>query len=116
MLSSKPDLWLASLIHCWALLLLAALLGGCAPKHNLKLPGFEFSAPRGGADAPFLAGAAKTELTPAPGFPNAGHGPPAAIARGYWSRLYARAIYLRDSSGTPLVLVSCDLYAVSHGL
>jgi hypothetical protein len=55
-------------------------------------------------------------LTAPPGFPNAGHGPPAAIARGYSSRLYARAFYFRDTHGTPLVLVSCDLFAMSGGL
>lgn len=46
----------------------------------------------------------------------AGHSLIGQIARGYWSRLYARAIYLEDAGGQGLALVQCDLWAISGGL
>ena len=45
-----------------------------------------------------------------------GAGPAGRFGRGYWTRLYARAFYFRDVNGRSLVLVSCDLAAVSGGL
>jgi neutral ceramidase len=66
--------------------------------------------------AHFRAGVGKTDLTPPPGFPTGGHGPAGAIARGYWSRLYARAFYFQDSTGRQLVLVSCDLFTIPGAL
>jgi neutral ceramidase len=97
------------------IILLAAALPGCVPNHKLRLAGFKVSATPVPSTA-FWAGADREELTPPPGFPNAGHGPPAATARGYWSRLYARAFYFRDPHGNVAVLVSCDLWAMSAGL
>jgi neutral ceramidase len=38
------------------------------------------------------------------------------FARGYWSRLFARAIYIEDPQGRGLVLVACDLWSISEGL
>jgi len=64
----------------------------------------------------FRAGAAKVDLTPLPGYPMGGHGPAGKVARGYWTRLYARAFYLEDAEGHPLVLVSCDLWSIPGGL
>lgn len=96
------------------LLLAAAALCGCA-NYRFPLPAVTLAAPAPPRDG-FWAGADREELTPPPGFPNAGHGPPAAIARGYWSRLYARAFYFRDQQGHIAVLVSCDLFAMSRGL
>ncbi|MFQ5574313.1 MAG: neutral/alkaline non-lysosomal ceramidase N-terminal domain-containing protein [Terriglobia bacterium] len=64
----------------------------------------------------FRAGAAKVDLTPMPGFPTGGHGPAGATARGYWTRLFAHAIYLEDTSGRSMVLVSCDLWSIPAGL
>jgi neutral ceramidase len=64
----------------------------------------------------FRAGAAKVDVTPPPGFPMGGHAIAGTVARGYWTRLFARAIYLEDASGRPLVLVSCDLWAMPAGL
>lgn len=64
----------------------------------------------------FLVGAGRQDITPLPGFPMAGHSIAGKISRGYWTRLYARAFYLEDAGGTPLVLVSCDLWSVPAGL
>lgn len=63
-----------------------------------------------------LAGAAKVDITPPAGFPTGGHGPAGAMARGYASRLYARAFFFADPAGSPLILVSCDFFAVPGGL
>jgi neutral ceramidase len=63
-----------------------------------------------------VAGAAKMDITPPPGYPTGGHGPAGAMARGYWTRLYARAFFFADSAGSPLVLVSSDLFAIPGGL
>src|SRR5262249_1003042 len=60
----------------------------------------------------FCIGAAKMEITPPPGFPTGGHGPAGAIARGSWSRLWARAFFFKQPGGPAVVLVSCDLFAV----
>jgi neutral ceramidase len=63
-----------------------------------------------------LAGAAKTDLTPPPGYPMGGHSVGGATAQGYWTRLRARAIYVEDAEGRCVVLVSCDLWSMPAGL
>jgi neutral ceramidase len=62
------------------------------------------------------AGAARVDLTPTPGFPMGGHSLEGQTARGYWTRLYANAIYLEDPEGQRLALVSCDLWSMPAGL
>ena len=62
------------------------------------------------------AGAAKVDLTPIPGFAMGGHSIGGTVARGYWTRLFARAIYLEDAAGNSIVLVSCDLWSMPAGL
>jgi neutral ceramidase len=71
------------------------------------------------ADSPtpiFQAGAAKVDITPPPGYPLAGHSIAAKVGRGYWTRLYARAIYLEDETGKGMLMVSCDLWSMPGGL
>jgi neutral ceramidase len=62
------------------------------------------------------AGAAREDITPPPGYPLGGHSIAAGIGRGYWTRLYARAFYLKDRYGDAIALVSCDLFAIPAGL
>ena len=64
----------------------------------------------------FIAGAGKREITPPIGYPMGGHSIAAGIARGYWTRLYARSFYFQDAEGHQLVLVSADLFAIPAGL
>lgn len=64
----------------------------------------------------FHAGAARVDLTPPPGFPMGGHSKSGRMARGFWTRLHARAIYLRDAEGRGLALVACDLWSLPAGL
>jgi neutral ceramidase len=64
----------------------------------------------------FRAGAGKEDITPPPGFPMGGFSIIGRTARGYWTRLFARAIYLEDHEGDAIVLVICDLWSIPGGL
>ena len=64
----------------------------------------------------YCVGAEKREITAPPGFPTGGHGPAGNIARGSWSRNWARAFVIKDTAGTVVVLVSCDTFAVPLNL
>jgi neutral ceramidase len=64
----------------------------------------------------FRVGAAREEITPIPGVPMGGYGFIGKTARGFWTRLWANALVLEDGDGTPLVLVSCDLWSMPGGL
>lgn len=93
-------------------LLLALCLTGCA--YKIRISAYPVHA---GVSVPqFAAGAGKSEITPLPGIPLGGHGPEGRVARGYWTRLYARAFYFQDPQNHALALVTCDLYAVPAGL
>jgi neutral ceramidase len=70
----------------------------------------------GSAGKGFRVGAAKVDITPMPGFPMAGHSVAGKVARGHWTRLHARVIYLEDDAGRSMVLVSCDLLGIPGGL
>lgn len=61
-------------------------------------------------------GAAKTDITPVPGYPMGGFAIGGRMSRGVWTRLYARAVYVEAPDGTALVLVSCDLWSMPGGL
>lgn len=62
------------------------------------------------------AGAAEVDITPPPGYPMAGHSLEGEIALGVWTRLMARAIYVEDAGGRPLVLLAADLWGIPGGL
>jgi neutral ceramidase len=64
----------------------------------------------------FQGGAASVDITPIPGYSMGGHGSVGQIARGVWTRLYARAVYLEDRSGKAVVLVATDLWSMPAGL
>jgi neutral ceramidase len=93
--------------------LACAVLSSCSKK--LRVPAYTLRP----APAPkqlFLFGRGKTDITPPPGFAMGGHSLEGAVARGYWTRLYARAFYFEDGAGRLLVLVSCDTFAIPAGL
>lgn len=107
------------------------LIGALAlPGCNLLGPLLQVASPPKGADfvvpamkvspptatGAFRVGAAKVDITPPPGFPTGGHGPAGNVARGHWTRLFARAFYFEDARGQALALVSCDLFAIPVGL
>jgi neutral ceramidase len=90
--------------------------GGCS-SHRIRVPQYTLAPPPPTpSPSQFIAGAAKVDITPPPGFPLAGHSISAGVARGYWTKLYARAFYFRDTDGRVLALVSCELYGVPAGL
>jgi neutral ceramidase len=103
----KKDVLSLVTLACW---LPAA---GCVSYH-LRVPAYEVAPPK--PVSAFLAGAAKRDITPPPGYPLAGHSISAGLSRGYWTHLYARAFYFEDAGGRPLALASCDLFAVPAGL
>lgn len=63
-----------------------------------------------------MAGVARIDITPPPGYPTGGDSLAGAVARGYWTRLNARAFYFEDRKGHRLVLVSADLFAIPEAL
>jgi neutral ceramidase len=93
---------------------LLLLLAGCTGV-RIRVPAYHVSPPAG-APARFLAGAARVDITPPPGYPMGGHSIGGRVARGYWTRLYAHAFYFQDARGHTLALVSCDLFAIPAGL
>lgn len=64
----------------------------------------------------FTAGVYRQDITPLPGVALGGYSIDGKASRGFWTRLYARALYLKDAKGTPLVLISTDLGAIPGGL
>jgi neutral ceramidase len=96
------------------LCLLAMLLAGCAP-YRLTIPAYRLHPPAA-ETGQFTSGAAAGEITPPPGTPMGGHGLAGRVARGYWTRLYARAFYFDDGRGRRLALVSAELFAIPAGL
>jgi neutral ceramidase len=101
-----------SILRC-AWLLLVATLTGCGTI-AIKIPAYTPAPPA--AAAAFLAGVGKVDITPPPGYPLGGHSIGGQMARGYWTRLHARAFYFQNAEGRRLVLVSCDLFAIPAGL
>lgn len=99
-------------------ILAMAALAGCLPVTKgaaLEVPRYQLPPPKPFVDG-FRAGVGKVDITPPAGFPTGGHGPAGSMARGAWTRLYARAFVLADERGNVAVFVSCDLFAIPGGL
>lgn len=60
-------------------------------------------------DGQFWVGAAAADITPPPGIPKAGYATWANTGTGFRTRLKARAFYLKDGRGSPLLLLQVDL-------
>jgi neutral ceramidase len=99
------------LLRLFASLLVPLVLVGCRTISG-KLP----PAAPPVATGEFQAGAARADITPMPGYPMGGHSLAGQIGRGYWTRLRAKALYLEDTQGRAIVLVSCDLWSIPGGL
>jgi len=108
---TRPNPVLAQGAGCAALFVTATvLLTGCATRH------YEvgYTTLHGKPSGHLLAGAADVDITPPPGLPLFGYSLPAEKrARGYQSRLKARAIVLQGADGKRLALVQVDLGAMS---
>ena len=103
----------ARLLAAVAILGFIALSAGCR-SITVRTDGYSLPEPTPTGRA--LAGVARVDITPPPGFPTGGHGPAGYLARGYWTRLWARAFFFQDAQGRNLVLVSADLFAIPGGL
>jgi len=91
--------------------LFIVIISGCAGISG-RLPAPVITDPGG----QFLAGAAKVDITPMPGYPMGGYAVAGYISRGVWMRLKARAVCFEDSDGSSLAMVSVDLWAMPAGL
>ncbi len=78
-------------------LLISFLFSGCAGISG-RLPAPELI-DRGDR---FLAGAARVDITPMPGYPMGGYAIAGYISRGVWMRLNARAVCFEDPEGRSL--------------
>jgi len=67
------------------------------------------------SNSKFWVGAARVDLTPIPGIPM-NYSLEGKLSRGFWTRLYARAVYVQDENRNAIVLVSCDLPHIPNGL
>lgn len=90
------------------------LLLGCATPYKIRIP--SYALPPAVKVTQFVAGVGKSDLTPPPGIPMGGHGPAGRVARGYWTRIHARAFYFQDSNQHALALVTCELFLLPAGL
>ena len=64
-----------------------------------------------------MVGAYEVDITPPPGQSMGGYGNElGSVAKGWWTRLFAKAYYVKDSKGNFFILVSCDLWSISKGL
>ena len=61
-------------------------------------------------------GASRVDITPIPGIPLGGYSMAGKVSRGFWTRLYARSIYLEDSAGSSLAMVMTELMIMPAGL
>lgn len=104
-----------SLQSLWTIVGVASIstlaFAGCATLDVSVTP-----AARRRAPGTLLAGAARIDITPPPGYPMGGHSFAGTESRGAWGRLYGRALVFVDPRGQPMALVVGDLWAVSSGL
>jgi neutral ceramidase len=66
-------------------------------------------------EAQAMVGAARVDLTPIPGLAM-NYSLDGKVSRGFWTRLYSRAIYLQDNNANALAMISVDLPHIPNGL
>jgi len=99
-------------VYVFTGLLVLLLLGACVSGRVIDVEQPRIT-PQTGTNQ-FLAGAAEINITPPPGLPLFGFSVEAAgFARGYWTRLKARAIVFQNETGERMALVQLDMGAVS---
>jgi neutral ceramidase len=87
-------------------------LAGCA---GPTMPAMHAPAPvRAPASGEVLVGAADVDITPPVGAATWGHGNDARATQGIWSRVHCRPVVIVVASQSPLVIVPCDLPAMSE--
>jgi len=92
-------------------LLLALAIAGCGTAVEVPLPA---PAPHQPVSGDVLrAGFGRADITPPPGLGLGGNGPEGRRARGWRTRLYARALVLQDARGERIAFVVADLAHIS---
>lgn len=92
----------------------ALLSFGCVRVEGTTAPAAPPTPPA--VQAPWHVGAAVVDITPPVGYGMAGHAIEARTSLGVWTRLRAQAIAIEDRDGTPVVLISADLWAIPSAL
>jgi neutral ceramidase len=87
------------------------LVPACKPPDAFELPGPKSQS--ASATGSFRAGFGRVDITPPPGFGLFGYGPEGKRARGYRTRLYARAMVLEDAAGQIIAFAVADLDVIS---
>ena len=87
------------------------LMLGCGPAKEIALPTPQPH--RRVTGDQLRAGIGRADITPPPGLGLGGNGPEGRQARGWRTRLYARALVLQDARGERLALVVADLAHIS---
>ena len=92
-------------------LLLAAAFTACKnPFVSLPAPSSQMPLAK---HSGLMAGLGRADITPPPGIGLAGNGTEGRLARGYRTRLYARALVLESGAGERLAIVATDLGMMS---
>ena len=89
----------------------AVTMLACGPAREIALPAPAPHQPVSGDR--LRAGFGRADITPPPGLGLGGNGPEGRQARGWRTRLYARALVLQDARGERLALVVADLAHIS---
>ena len=97
----------------WSLL---ACLAACGTPSSIALPGRAAPVPVPPPGGLLLAGLGRADITPPPGLGLVGTGMEGRRARGYRTRLYARALVLEDGAGERFAIVATDLGLLSAQL
>ena len=90
------------------------VLSGClkiitnVPQGSTTMPSIEHD---------FSAGAARVDITPPLGQPQAGFGSDIGqLSRGWWTKVWATSNFIQDKNGRFLFITNCDLWAFPIGL
>ena len=95
-----------------AIIMVTCILIGCGSSINLEVR--RVTPLTSERNALLLAGVGRADITPRPGMPMAGYSANGSYGKGFRTRLYARAIYLKPVGQGPVAMVQCDLLTGSE--
>lgn len=95
-----------------AIIMVTCILIGCGSSINLEVR--RVTPLTSERNALLLAGVGRADITPRPGMPMAGYSANGNYGKGFRTRLYARAIYLKPVGQGPVAMVQCDLLTGSE--
>ena len=95
-----------------AVIMVVCILIGCGSSINLEVR--RVTPLTSERNTSLLGGVGRADITPRPGMPMAGYSANGNYGKGFRTRLYARAIYLKPVGQRPVALVQCDLLTGSE--